>query len=250
MFIAILSFVLVLSLVVLVHEFGHFLAARRAGVPVYEFSIGFPFSPRIATFFKHRETAFTLRLLPLGGFVSFSNEEDEEAEKLFGASRAARALIMSGGAFFNVVFAFLLFVPAFMTGEGMSLFNAVIVSVQTIWSVVSGTAHLFVTLFSGQAGMENLSGPVGIAVLAGKAASGGWVNLLFFTGFLSLSLGIMNMLPFPGLDGGQLFMLLIETVRNKPIGVRTHQIVNLAGIMLFIVLSLFVTWHDITKLIS
>ena len=250
MFIAILSCIVVLSLVVLVHEFGHFLAARRAGVPVYEFSIGFPFSPRIVTLFRNRETEFTLRLLPLGGFVSFSNEHDDEAEKLFGASRAERALIISGGAFFNVVFAFLLFIPAFMAGEGMSLFNAVIVSLQTIWAVVSGTGHLFITLFSGQAGMENLSGPVGIAVLAGKAASGGWGNLALFTGFLSLSLGIMNMLPFPGLDGGQLFMLFIETIRNKPVSVRTHQIINLAGIMLFIMISLFVTWHDITKLVS
>lgn len=250
MFIAILSFALVFSIVVLVHEFGHFLAARRAKVPVYEFSVGFPFSPRIVTLFRHRETEFTLRLLPLGGFVSFSSEGDEEAEKLFSASRASRALIMSGGSLFNMVFTFLLFVPAFMAGEGMSLFGAVITSMQMIWAVVSETGRLFINLFSAQAGMENLSGPIGIAVLAGQAASGGWVDLLLFTGFLSLSLGIMNLLPLPGLDGGQLLMLLIESVRNKPVGVRTHQIVNLAGIMLFIVLSLFVTWHDVTKFVS
>ena len=250
MVIAILSFVFVFSFVVLVHEFGHFLAARKAGVPVYEFSIGFPFSPRIVTLFRHRETEFTLRLLPLGGFVSFSNEGDADAEKLFSSSRASRALIMSGGALFNMVFAFLLFVPVYMAGEGMSLFSAVTASVQTVWSVVSGTGLLFLNLFSGQGGMENLSGPLGIAALAGQAASSGWVDLVFFTGYLSLSLGIMNLIPFPGLDGGQLFMLLIETVRNRPIRARTHQIVNLAGIMLFIVLSLFVTWHDITKLVS
>lgn len=250
MLIAIISFILVLSLVVLVHEFGHFFAARRARVPVYEFSIGFPFSPKIVTLFRHRETEFTLRLLPLGGFVSFSGEGDEEAAKLFSSSRTSRALIMSGGSLFNIFFAFLLFVPAFMAGEGMPLFSAVITSMQMVWTVISETGHLFINLFSSQAGMENLSGPVGIAALAGQAASGGWINLLLFTGFLSLSLGIMNLIPFPGLDGGQLFMLLIETVRNKPIGVRTHQIINLAGIMLFILLSLFVTWHDITKLVS
>lgn len=250
MFIAILSFILVLSLVVLVHELGHFLAARRAGVPVYEFSIGFPFSPRIATLFRHRETEFTLRALPLGGFVSFSHENDEEAEKLFGASPASRALILSSGSLFNMVFAFLLFVPVFMAGEGLSLFSAIVSSTQMVWIVMAETAHLFINLFSGQAGMENLSGPVGIAALAGKAASGGWADLVLFTGFLSLSLGIMNMLPFPGLDGGQLFMLFIETIRNKPVSVRTHQIINLAGIMLFIMISLFVTWHDITKLVS
>ena len=250
MFLAILSFVLILSLVVLVHEFGHFLAARRTGVPVYEFSIGFPFSPKVVTLFRHRETEFTLRLLPLGGFVSFSNEEDEGAKKLFGSSRFARALIMSGGSLFNMVFAFLLFIPAFIIGENMSLYSAVFASLQTVWTVISEISYLFLKLLIGQAGMENLSGPVGIAVLAGQAVDGGWVNVLLFTGFLSLSLGIMNLIPFPGLDGGQLFLLLIETLRNKPISVRTHQIINLAGIMLFITLSIFVTWHDIAKLAS
>ncbi len=68
---AILSFVVVLSLVVLVYRSGHFLAARKAGVLLYEFSAGFSFSSRIAIFFRHTETAFTLRLLPLGGFSDF-----------------------------------------------------------------------------------------------------------------------------------------------------------------------------------
>jgi len=52
MIISILSFILVFTVVVLVHEFGHFVAARRAGVKVYEFSIGFPFSPKIVTLFR------------------------------------------------------------------------------------------------------------------------------------------------------------------------------------------------------
>lgn len=106
MLIAFISFLVVFSLVVLVHELGHFLAARKAGVKVYEFSIGFPFSPRMFTLFRHKETEFTLRLLPLGGFVSFSKEEDEGADDLFGASYSNRALIMSAGSLSNVVFAF------------------------------------------------------------------------------------------------------------------------------------------------
>src|ERR1035437_1397028 len=90
------SFMAVFTLVVLVHEFGHFLAARKSGVKVYEFSIGFPFSPRLFTFFHHRETEFTMRLLPLGGFVAFSKEgTKEEAEALFETSCARRARIMS-----------------------------------------------------------------------------------------------------------------------------------------------------------
>jgi len=104
MLVSVLAFIIIMSLVVLVHEFGHFLAARRAGVPVYEFSVGFPFSPCIATLYRHQETEFTLRLLPLGGFVSFSADGDEDAHKLFGASRLSRASIMAGGPLFQCGF--------------------------------------------------------------------------------------------------------------------------------------------------
>jgi len=74
MVISFIAFIIVFSVIVLVHEFGHFIAARKSGVKVYEFSIGFPFSPRLITLYRHKETEFTLRLLPLGGFVSFSKD--------------------------------------------------------------------------------------------------------------------------------------------------------------------------------
>lgn len=251
MVLAILSFVVVLSLVVLVHEFGHFLAARKAGVPVYEFSIGFPFSPKIATLFRHRETEFTLRLLPLGGFVGFSDDNsDPEAEKFLAAPPPVRALILFGGSLFNMIFSFLIFIPAYMVREGIPLFTAVAASLQTVGSITGETFMVISRLLTGGAGIESLSGPLGIAVLAGQAAGGGPMDLVFFTGLLSLSIGIMNLLPFPGLDGGQLLMLFVEVIRKRPLGARAHQIINLAGIMLFVVLSLFVTWHDITTLMG
>jgi regulator of sigma E protease len=248
MLVSILAFIVVMSLVVIVHEFGHFLAARRAGVPVYEFSIGFPFSPRIATLYRHKETEFTLRLLPLGGFVSFSAIGDEDARHLFDSSPLSRASIMAGGPLFNVIFAFLMFIPAFIGRDGGSMIQAMQSSAHTVWIVVAGTFSMFGHFLAGQSGMASISGPVGIAVMAGQAASGGLVDLLFFTGVLSLSLGIMNLMPLPGLDGGQLMMLLIETVLDRPLAARAYQVINVAGIMLVIGLSIVVTWHDIVRL--
>jgi regulator of sigma E protease len=250
MLVSILAFIVVMSLVVIVHEFGHFLAARRAGVPVYEFSIGFPFSPRIATLYRHKETEFTLRLLPLGGFVRFSAVGDEDAHHLFDSSPLSRASIIAGGPMFNVVFAFLMFIPAFMGRDGGSMIQAMQSSAHTVWIVVAGTFSMIGHFLAGQSGMASISGPVGIAVMAGQAASGGLVDLLFFTGVLSLSLGIMNLMPFPGLDGGQLMILLIETVLDRPLATRAHQIINVAGIMLITGLSIVVTWHDIVRLAS
>lgn len=78
-------------MVVLAHELGHFVAARKAGVKVYGFSFGFHFSPRALALFRHKETEFTLRLLPLGGFESFSKEGDEGAGDLSGSSYVSRA---------------------------------------------------------------------------------------------------------------------------------------------------------------
>lgn len=250
MLISTLAFIAVFTLVVLVHELGHFLAARRAGVKVYEFSIGFPFSPRIVTLFRHRETEFTLRLLPLGGFVSFSREGDEEAADLFGVSAGPRALIMAAGSLFNMAFAVLIFIAVFALGKHMPIADAVAEAAHTLWTITAGTVELIIKALSGHGSWDGLSGPVGIAAIAGKAAAKGVLNLLYFTGMLSLSLGIMNLLPFPALDGGQLLMLAIEAVIRRPLSIKTYQTVNLIGFALFILLTVVVTYKDITGMLA
>ena len=250
MIISIFAFIVVFTIVVLVHELGHFIAARKAGIKVYEFSIGFPFSPKIFTLFRHKETEFTLRLLPLGGFVSFSKDGNEDAKELFEASYFKRASIMSAGSLFNIAFAFLVFIPVFAFGKHIPFIDAIMSSIQTLWAILSGTAAFILNIFSGSGSMEGLAGPIGIASMAGQAASKGILNLMYFTGILSMSLGIMNLIPLPALDGGQLFMLFIESIRKKPLSLKTYQVVNLLGLSLFIILTVLVTYRDIVKLIA
>ncbi len=250
MIISLISFLAVFTVIVLVHEFGHFIAARKAGVKVYEFSIGFPFSPKIITLFRHKETEFTLRLLPLGGFVSFSKEGEGESIDLFNASYFNRALIMSAGSAFNILFAFLIFILVFVFGKHYPLSEAILMSANTVWAVFAGTAGFFFDLFSGNGTAEGLVGPLGIASLAGKAAVKGFISLLYFSGLLSISLGIINLLPMPALDGGHLFMLLIEAMRRKPLSLKIHQTVSVVGILLFIILTVFVTYRDIVRLVA
>jgi len=247
---SIISFAGVFSLVVLIHEFGHFIAARRAGVKVYEFSIGFPFSPRLITLFHHKETEFTLRLLPLGGFVSFSKDGDDEAREFMGASFMKRIMILSAGSLFNIFFAFIIFIPVFMAGKNLYFFDALLLSVKTVYEIISGTILFILNILSGNGTMEGLSGPVGIAAMAGKAATKGILSLMFFTGALSMSLGIMNLFPFPALDGGQLFMLFVESITKRSFTPRIYQITNLFGMAMFIILSIFITYKDIVKLIA
>lgn len=250
MLLSIVAFLGVFTVVVLVHELGHFLAARTAGVKVYEFSIGFPFSPRMATLFRHRETEFTLRLLPLGGFVSFGGEGDEEARGLFGASPFMRALILSAGSLFNVGFAFLALLALCAFVKDLAFTDALSESARTVGFVLSGTIDLLARIFSGHGSWEGVAGPVGIAAAAGTAAGGGMANLLHFTGMLSLSLGFLNLVPFPALDGGQLLLLLVEALRRKPLDLRTHQVVNAAGMAFFLLLTLLVTYRDIQRIVA
>jgi regulator of sigma E protease len=250
MIISFFAFAIVFSLVVLVHEVGHFIVARKSGVKVYEFSVGFPFSPRLCTLFRHKETAFTLRLLPLGGFVSFSKDGDEESKNLFEASYSRRAFIMSAGSFFNIIFAFIVFVPIFIIGQHLPFIEAVLLSLKTIWGILSGTVLVLSNILSGQGGLEELSGPVGIAVIAGQAANKGFLSLLYFTGVLSMSIGLMNLFPLPALDGGHLFILFIETIRKKSIGLKAYQAINLVGFALFMILSVLVIYKDVVKLVA
>ncbi len=248
MIISIIAFIVVFTVVVLVHELGHFITARKAGIKVYEFSIGFPFSPKILTLFRYGETEFTLRLLPLGGFVSFSRDGDEDAKELFEASYFKRASIMSAGSLFNIAFAFLIFIVVFVTGKHLPFIDAILLSAKTVLAILSGTVAFIFNLFSGNGSMEGLAGPVGISSMAGQAANKGFLNLMYFTGILSMSLGIMNLLPLPALDGGQLFMLLIESIRKRPLSLKTYQVANLLGLSLFIILTLIVTYWDIVRL--
>ncbi len=250
MIISLLAFMAVFTMVVLVHEFGHFLAARKAGVKVSEFSIGFPFSPRLITFFRHKETAFTVRLLPLGGFVSFSQDGGDDDAGLLLASRSNRAAILSAGSLLNMLFAFVIFVPVFMIGKHLDPVSALLLSAKTVWEILSGTILFVVSIFTGHGTMEGMSGPVGIAVMAGKAAGKGILQLCYFTGLLSLSLGIMNLFPLPALDGGHLAILAVESVRRKPISPKFYQAATFVGLALFVILTVAVTYKDITRLLA
>lgn len=248
MLVALGAFLLVFALVVFVHEFGHYLAARRAGVPVYEFCLGFPIGPRLCTLFQYKETAFTIRLLPLGGFVSFNQDHEHSTNALQTASLGQRALILSAGSACNIGFAFGIMVLVSITTQGLSLPTALDRSAAVIWLVVVSTGDALWGLLTGQGNMDHLMGMVGIAHLAGEAAHYGVASLLYFSGLLSLSLGLMNLLPLPALDGGQLLLLFIEGVRRKPLTTQTIQAVNLFGFVGLLLLSIFVTYRDLITL--
>ena len=95
-----------------------------------------------------------------------------------------------------------------------------------------------------------MSGPVGVVYAMNEVAQSGWLNFLFFASFLTVNIGIMNLLPIPALDGGRIIFALFELIFRKPVPPEKEGLVHIIGFALLIALMLFVTWNDIARLIT
>jgi regulator of sigma E protease len=188
--------------------------------------------------------------LPLGGFVSFSRKGDENGTELFTVTYLRRALIFAAGSLCNVLFAFVAFTVVYVFGKHLDLFSAVLSSLNNMWQIFSGTILFFTQAAIGHGSMDGVSGPLGIAAVAGRAAANGITDLFSLIGALSMSIGLCNLLPLPALDGGHLGMLLIEWLRRKPVSMKVYQTMTLAGLALFLIFTAAVTYKDVIRLIA
>jgi len=360
---AILLFFLVLFVLILVHEWGHFIVAKKTGMRVDEFGIGFP--PKLFGM-KKGETEYTFNALPIGGFVRIFGEDSEAAresgdyERSFVAqSKWAQAAVLFAGVTMNVIFAWFLYIIIFMMGvpsvvdettatedarlvitevladspaaaAGLSpgvtitdlvaedtadmdltptsfrsftetnesleitfvqggevqiaelrpeagiidsdterpavgvalalvetvqqpihlaVRDASVTTVETLRAVTVGLSSLIVDSIRGEADFSQVAGPVGIVGLVGDAAEFGFTSLLLFTAVISLNLAVINLLPFPALDGGRLVFVAIEAVTRKPINPVWVMRLNTLGFLLLMLLMVAVTYNDILKLL-
>jgi regulator of sigma E protease len=119
-------------------------------------------------------------------------------------------------------------------------------------NLVSSTAtglYTFVTqAFLGKAKFSDVSGPVGIAGMVGEARTLGFSYLIYFTALISINLAVINLVPFPALDGGRILFVAIEAVRRKAIPPHVANMLNGIGFVLLITLMVIVTYKDIVKL--
>lgn len=102
-------------------------------------------------------------------------------------------------------------------------------------------------LLLGEKVSVDIAGPVGIAVFTGRVARLGFVYLLQFTALLSVNLAFLNIFPFPALDGGRLFFLVVEWLRKRPVPQKLENLVHNVGFALLMILVVFVTYRDIAK---
>ncbi len=400
--------IVVFGLIVFIHELGHFLVAKKVGILVREFAIGF--GPKLVSF-KKGETVYSIRVLPLGGFVRMAGEDPETYDmkngvkvgltldadlkvvkvdldpheryeimgkieafdiekemfiritsdtrsatyylredalivkgkeemqvapldrKFNGKTVGQRMAAISAGPIMNFLLAGLLFAAVFaitgmptdsnIIGEvvpgspaaiaGIEAGDQIVkiegTSIQTWQELVTqisshanqainleiqrGGQILPMTLTpeeqdgSGKIGImqmtedvgwmsipygfqrtyemagllltslgeivtgrveADLAGPVGIVQMIGVQANAGIERLINFAGFLSLNLGIINLLPFPALDGGRLVFLALEGLRGKPVDPNKEGLVHFVGFALLMLLIVIVTYHDVVRI--
>jgi regulator of sigma E protease len=374
MFITIIVFILVLSVIVFIHELGHFYTARRFGAKVEEFGLGLP--PRAFGIKKvdgkfkfvwgrkeikeDSPTVYSLNWIPVGGFVKIRGEGGEGAgrEDSFASKPIwQKSVMIVAGVVMNILlcavllmFGFGIGMPAIVEdagdkaiisdlniqvlelmengrakevgiqvgdiivsvggdnftsitdlntyltanegrdlavvldrrgvevvktispekyyiedveiiGFGIGLMETAMVRYPwylAIWKGIVATYVWFITIIVAFAtiiknliigvptGVE-VAGPVGIAVLTGQAAKLGFVYLLQFTALLSLNLAVINILPFPALDGGRLLFLGLEKIRRKPVKQEWENLIHNIGFLILMGLVLLVTFGDIFK---
>ena len=128
-------------------------------------------------------------------------------------------------------------------------FYAMKESVAVCWEYAGLVFKSLGMLFSGEAGLKDMAGPVGIVQLLGEATRSGWYTVLSLCTLLSVNLGLFNLFPIPALDGGRLLFILIEWVRGKPVPPEKEGVVHLVGFGLLMILVVVVTFNDILRLI-
>lgn len=329
-----------LGVVIFIHELGHMLFAKRAGIGVYEFAIGM--GPKLLSK-TYNGTEYSLRLLPLGGFVRLAgldNDEDTAPDNInfYKKSRWNRFLTLVAGAGMNVLFGFILFILLFtligtprltssiesvlpnspahqaglVGGDTVIRINSTSVadpltdiiqtiqqsngapltltidrsgqSIETIvrpelskgsdakWLIgiklaasphrhgpvqaiiesmrstlfhiqmVFKSLHLLITR---NANFNEMAGPIGIVQLAGSQATTNWYGFFNLLAMISISLGIINLFPFPVLDGGHILLLAIESIRKKRLSSTWETRINQAGVSILITLMIIVIYNDV-----
>ncbi|WP_343562798.1 RIP metalloprotease RseP [Kiloniella sp. b19] len=120
-------------------------------------------------------------------------------------------------------------------------FNASLVE---IWSVTTGSFKAVKQIIEGFRPASDLGGPIRIAQISGEAAQNGLPSYIWTMALLSISLGVLNLLPIPVLDGGHLLFYIIEIVKGSPLSLKTQEYCFRIGLALVLSLMVFVTWND------
>ena len=132
-------------------------------------------------------------------------------------------------------------------GTKRSFIQAFSKGVYETYNLSIKTLQFIGKMLTGNMGAENLSGPIGIAQMAGNTAQAGLLPFMYLMALLSISLGVLNLLPIPVLDGGQLTLLGIEALRGKPLSEKSENFIYTSGAVLVGALMIFAIFNDVSR---
>ena len=118
------------------------------------------------------------------------------------------------------------------------------------WDIAIFSLRMLGRMLVGEVSWRHLSGPVTIADFAGQSAQMGWISYLTFLALISISLGVLNLLPIPLLDGGHLMYYGIEIVKGKPVSERVMELGQRVGLALLLVMMAFAFYNDLNRLLT
>ncbi len=141
-------------------------------------------------------------------------------------------------------------IDRFYTIESYGIFESFTKAVDKTWSMSVLTVKLIGKLITGDATLKNISGPITIAQFAGQSAQIGLDHYLFFMALISLSLGVLNLLPIPVLDGGHLFFYIIEAIKGSPVSDKIQLVSQNIGLAILGSMMVIAFYNDITRLMQ
>jgi len=228
----------IIGLAILAHELGHFLAARRVGIPVKVFSVGF--GPKLWGLTRGG-TEYRISLIPLGGYVLPDIEDEHDFFKI---APGKRVIMAAGGPLFNVFLAVICISVINAVVQGFSVTALFVKPFSQAVAMLYQMAAAIPMLFSRP---DQLSGVVGIVAQGGDFIGGGVLYGLQFLALISLNLALINLLPIPALDGGKILLYLMEKIH--PGFLRLHLPLSVAGWIFVMGLMVYVTAADIARVL-
>jgi membrane-associated protease RseP (regulator of RpoE activity) len=245
--ITLLAILIAFGLIIGIHEGSHMLVAKYFGVKVYHFALGFGpvlFSKQIG------ETSYELRLLPLGGYVQCAGENPDKKEErgFFSLVWYKRLLIALAGPIANLSLGFLIIFVLLLLNH-WPLLLALGKAYTLTKMIIVLTLQWIIGLFQHTSKVSELSGPISVTVVMAKSLKESFTQFCFVLSVISLSLGLFNLFPIPGLDGGHLFLYTLEGLYGKPFSSKVYNLWGLLSIVLLLTLMLFVVGMDLWKLL-
>ncbi len=137
-----------------------------------------------------------------------------------------------------------------MTTVSYGFFGSIAKGIIKAWDTSALTLKMVGKMFTGDVSVKNITGPVTIADYAGKTARAGLIRYLYFIAFISISIGVMNLLPIPVLDGGLLLYYAVEAVSGRTVSDRVGELAQRVGLVLLGILLVVAVFNDVSRLIG